>query len=447
VSAVATATVAERLADHVLGVRFADIPSDVVDHVKDLVANHVGLAFTGRSKEGGAQAMALARELGSGDSTILGQTLRARPLDAIFATSALIASSQWHDYTHDGLHPGVVTHPTAWVLGEHGHRPGSELIAALAVGYDVGCTLSETVAGFQNYARRRGFVFGPLCSAGTAARMLGLEREQTAHALGIAAHSGLGLVEGTDTSWYLYPLTSRLGAFAAYLARGGADAAPQTIEGKNGFFMAFYGRVPDGLDATLAGLGHDLAIGHAVIKKFKSSGANVIPIERMLALVRSGIREPDVVEVVAHIPEQRRPRDTYMEQFIEGPDPTPVQAMQSLRFLLAVILVRGALDDAAFDDVHDPALQAAFRKVRLNYEPGHAYDFRARIEVTLRDGSRRVEESDQEERTPIDRGAALRRDGERFLSARRLDELTRAIDHLEDVRDVADVVRLTVPDR
>ncbi|HEX9268568.1 MAG TPA: MmgE/PrpD family protein [Candidatus Limnocylindria bacterium] len=449
-TAISTSTVAERLADHIVGLRFEDLPDDVVEKTKDLLVNHMSLAFAGRSTDDGQRALAFAHEL-SGDggvATVVGDRRRARPVDAVFAHSGLISVAQWHDFVMpSGLHPGVVTHPAAWVFAEEQHRSGKELLSAVVVGYDAGCKLADAVQGYQSYARRKGYTYGPICSAATAARLLDLDRRQVEDALGIAAHSGMGLVEGTDVTWYAYPLVARAGATAALLARAGARSAATTIEGEHGFFVAFFDRVPDGLDASLATLGSDFAIAQASTKRYPSSGMNVIAIELMLDLARSGIREPDVAELVACIPEQRRPRDSFFEALIEQPEPSRLHAQGSLRFWLALILADGGLDTARFERVHDPAIQAAFRKVRLQYEPGHDVDRYTRLEVTMRDGDRRVVEGQDEVYRKGDWRALLRRDGERFLSNGRLDELERLLTHLEDVRDASDVLRCTVPDK
>ena len=61
-----TRTVAERLADHVVNTRFEDLPGEVVEHTKELLAFNLSVAFAGRFTEKGKAAVALAQRLSAG---------------------------------------------------------------------------------------------------------------------------------------------------------------------------------------------------------------------------------------------------------------------------------------------------------------------------------------------------------------------------------------------
>src|SRR5262249_31662028 len=112
-------SVSERLAAHVVGTRFDDLPSTVIDKTKDLLVRNLSLAFAGRATEEGRAAVALAYQLSDSatTSTIVGHERGATLLDAVFAHSELLGD-QDDIHLRTKLRVGRVAHPAAWILGE-----------------------------------------------------------------------------------------------------------------------------------------------------------------------------------------------------------------------------------------------------------------------------------------------------------------------------------------
>src|SRR5690606_27481282 len=80
-------------------------------------------------------------------------------------------------------------------------------------------------------------VFG---AAAGAARLLGMDGAQTAHALGIAASLSAGIVENLASGAKNAGIgnAARNGLLAALLAQKGCTAAPEAIEGRLGWVRA-----------------------------------------------------------------------------------------------------------------------------------------------------------------------------------------------------------------
>src|SRR6266542_6670013 len=131
--AVATTRLAsERLAEHVVGLRFGDLPAEVVERAKDLIAYDLGVAFAGRFTEAGRAAVALAHDLsaGGGSSTILGERRRATMLDAIFANSELMGLDDDH-HLASKVRGGPTPHTPATPRPKHEHPPSRDDITTL----------------------------------------------------------------------------------------------------------------------------------------------------------------------------------------------------------------------------------------------------------------------------------------------------------------------------
>jgi 2-methylcitrate dehydratase PrpD len=433
-------TITQRLADHVVGLRFEDIPDHIVERAKEHLVHHVGLAF--RSVESGEAhaAIELARGLsgGSGDFSLVGSPHRAALFDAVFANSFLMGYQGLDDVVLPcGVHPGVIVIPTALATAEATHASGRDLLTSIVVGYDV---MAKLCAGVWTWGldvpRRPNNVFGPFGGAAAAARLLGLSREQTVHALGHAGQAGMGIVEGVDHLWTMHALLARNGLMAAKLAEAGMPASPEIIEGTNGVYRSMTGQgVPRELDAEFAGLGHTFEIGGAVTKRIGASAINILPIELMQGLVAAhGLTAERVAQIDVELPVEREPREAVWEKAMLDPRGTPTGRSGSLRFRLAMIVVDALTDPARYRVPPDHALNTMLGRIRLRYSPGHALRF-VRIEVTTTAGHRHVAEGDEHTYPPLDWGDWLSTGGELLGEAR----LARAIELLRDLQDVADV--------
>lgn len=131
-------------------------------------------------------------------------------------------------------------------VGEHVGASGRELLTAFALGFDVQVKIAEAIAP-EHFAGGRGFhssgTIGVFGSTVTAAKLMGLDKEQLRYALAIAAtmSAGLGVNHGTMSKPLNMGRAAETGVTAARLARLGLDGPARTFEGGRGFFEAFGG--------------------------------------------------------------------------------------------------------------------------------------------------------------------------------------------------------------
>ena len=132
-------TQTERLAAHVVGLRYEDIPRAAVDKMKEHIVHHLGLALRGLSTGEGRQAVRIAESFGhEGSATIIGRRDRTAPMEAAFANTTLMRSDFLDDVLFPaGVHAALVTLPPALAVAEERRRSGKELLTALIAAYDV----------------------------------------------------------------------------------------------------------------------------------------------------------------------------------------------------------------------------------------------------------------------------------------------------------------------
>lgn len=424
-------TASQRIAAYVTGARHEDFPPAVLERGKDLLVHHLALALADRPPAG-------ARRPGRpGSYSAIGGPPSLRLLDAVFANSLSMQSRGRQDSMAGGMRPGALIMPAALALTEDRVVSGEEFLVAIAAGYDAGLALSSgTWAWGAATARRADCVFGPVAVACTAARLLGLDEERTADAIGQACHLTMGLIGGVDEEALVNAQLARNGVYAAILAEAGFPAADLMIEGEFGLYRSTLGAVPADLDDSLSGLGARFGLEQAVVSPHDLDPNHFVPMElaSRLAARLGGAEEPVEVEVL--LPETRRRWDRVARTRLRGSGNQVSQAV-ALRRALAQVLaggVPGSEDREGEAARKDPAPAGA---VVLRYEPVDDPWF-ARVTVTTASGHTEHLEGDRSVlplHVPGRRVSLL--DSVGGGSGGRVDEVIRLVAALETVGDAS----------
>ncbi|MGW2514829.1 MmgE/PrpD family protein [Streptomyces scopuliridis] len=202
------------------------------------VLDTMGCVAAGGSHPLAAQLSALVSGTGEGGglrSPVLAGTHSLR-------TTVLVESVLAHADEYDALHPAsavvpsAVVVPAALAVADHEGRPGSAVVDAVLVGYEVAVEAGLRFGGPRLYERSwwPTAVFGALGAASATAHLLGLDREATATSLGLAAAGLGGLLSQDELAAGHYLLAGQAaanGVEAAYLARAGARASRTLLDG------------------------------------------------------------------------------------------------------------------------------------------------------------------------------------------------------------------------
>ena len=437
-----TATLTQRIADYVCGEEFERLDPAVVQRSKQILTYHIGLACRAtREKHPDAiKAVTIAQDLSGncGNATLIGYAQRVTLVEAVFANCSMMRALGLDDVIFPaGIHSGLMTVPVALGVGERHQVSGADLITAVVAGYEVMGKVGQFSWAFDP-PRRPTQLFGPFGSITTAAKLLGLDHEQTIVALAYAAHTAMGLAEndlGPVSHWY--SLICRNAIIGAYSSRAGAWGSPTVIEGRYGFADAFLGGREIDVDAVVDQLGDDYMVMNSCEKRYPGTTLNQIPIELMRKLViDDGIRADDVARVRITFPEERR-------QFSAGHELGPIAnsglAASSFAFQCAMLLLDGKQDPARYEDFRDPAILDVLDRMAVDFVPDKPVRY-TRIELETTSGERFVKEGDDFQFSPDQTRLVLERDGAGVLPDKNIE---RAIELLDDFENVADVRELT----
>ncbi|HEX4944087.1 MAG TPA: MmgE/PrpD family protein, partial [Usitatibacteraceae bacterium] len=280
--------------------------NDAVDHeAHRTFLNWAGCAVGGARHEAAQAALDAAAMLQPApQSTVLG---RSEKVD--MASAALINGITSHVFDFDDTHLKTIIHPggpvasAVFALAETTGASGREVIDALVLGIDVSCRLGNVM--YPDHYDRGWHITGSTGMLGAAAgcsRLLGLDEERTAMALGIAASQPIGMREqfGTMTKPFHPGGAARAGLFSALLAKHGFTASPRASEAPRGYVQVVSTKC-DWNEATDE-LGERFEISFNTYKPF-ACGIVIHPaIDACVQLRARGVKAQDVerIELKVH---------------------------------------------------------------------------------------------------------------------------------------------------
>jgi 2-methylcitrate dehydratase PrpD len=223
-----------------------------------------------------AEAAVIESEtLSEGGSTTILNGKRTTPGAAAFANGVLFQSRGQSDAYGTMAHFGPAVIPAVLALAEANDFPGVKILPALIGGYEVAGALARDHIRLTVERGWRGSpTYDVMAAAAASAKLLGLDAERTANAIGFGAGFAFGNVEcniarSMETQFQL-GLSARNGLLCATLAKQQGRAAATAIEGRAGFLNLFAGTT-EFADNVTAALGKEFEILKVTFKRYPTS--------------------------------------------------------------------------------------------------------------------------------------------------------------------------------
>src|SRR5690348_17862753 len=187
------------------------------------------------------------------ESTVIGSSVRTTAINAAMANGTMAHADETDDSHAPSLtHPGCGIVPAALAMAEREGRDGRALLRAVALGYDVGCRLTQALDAYQ--FREDGHSthsFGPMFGAAAAAGALaGLKQAQVRYLLSYTAQQASGIScwmrdeDHVEKAFDFGGMPARNGVAAALMVSHGFTGLDDAFAGERSFFVA-YGRKPE----------------------------------------------------------------------------------------------------------------------------------------------------------------------------------------------------------
>lgn len=371
-------TMEDTVVDFLLGLRLADIPAETRDHIKQNFLDTLGSALAGTAAEGTAGLVEQVREWGGHEqSIIIGHPHRVNFLEATLVNTTMARALELDDVHEMAmLHPSVACIPTALAYADwKGPVSGADLLAACTASMELVCRLGLTptyhVAGALHKPRWFSYTYqcGTLGAAAVVAKLAGLSHDLTLDAIGNAysqmAGNQQGIQEGALIVRVQQGLSARDGALGALLAEKGITGPRQMLEGKFGYFNAFFGGDYD-RSHMLVGLGTEFEVDQISIKPYPCCKITHASVSAALQLVEENDLRPENIEEVTVQINSRESWDEVCHPVEEKRRPkNSVDAQFSLPFVVASAIVRRrvTLDEVGAEGLKDPDILAMAQRV------------------------------------------------------------------------------------
>lgn len=385
------APLTDLLARFVSGLEYSAPPEEALRVARACIMDVVGSALAGVHEPVSRKVFSMVQEDGaSAAATVFGAGFRTSA-----AGAALANGTSGHALDFDDVsppmrgHPSVVCAPPALALAEMKGRSGADALLGYIAGVEVTVCLAYA-AGRNHYdiGWHSTGTLGAIGAAAAAAKVLGLDLDQTRVALAIAASmsSGLRCNFGTMTKPLHAGHAARNGVTAAALAARGFTANGAALEAQLGFFD-LYTDAAD-VQAAASRLGREWSIlkPGLNLKRHPCCYGAHHAIDAMLELcAEGGVRAENVENIDVLVAPQG------LAAVIHDRPHTGLEGKFSIPYTMAAVVIDGGLSLASFTDeqVMRPELQALLKKVHCHEAEGKPASVEtpryAEVTVSLRD--------------------------------------------------------------
>jgi 2-methylcitrate dehydratase PrpD len=455
--------------DFISGMRLADVPREAVAIGKRCIIDGLGVMLAGSTTDASRILRAHVRATATTEEA---SAIGPEPLRVSAANAALLngLSGHAHDFDDTQLSTtadrifGLLTHPTipplaaALAVGERQHASGAQVLEAFLAGFEVECKIAEAI---HPHHYKKGFhssgTVGTFGAMVAAAKLLGLGREALAHALAIAASmaSGIRVNFGTMTKPLHVGRAAQNGVTAAELASRGFTGGGDALDGPWGFFQVL--SFGDGFDpdriVPVLGNPYTIVTPGVSIKPYPCGVLGHPSMDAMRTLVVTHDVEPEQIAAI-----RLRAGSNILNPLRYGVAQSELEAKFSPPFMLAAIALRRRAGIREFSDefVRSAPVQAMMAKVTpvldRDIEARGFEKIRSTVEIDLVDGRRLAQAADERYRGGPDRPFTREDLREKFsdcaslvLPASAMSLVIDAVESIEGLQDVGDLVRLLCP--
>jgi 2-methylcitrate dehydratase PrpD len=459
------ATATGAVVDFVGRARFAEFPNEAVEIAKRCVIDGLGVMLAGATQDAG---QILYDHVRGSDPLAEATVFGPKPFKTGVAAAALVNGTSGHALDWDDTQLatsadrifGLLTHPTipplvaALALGERDRISGERFLEAFLTGFEVECKIAEAISP-SHY--KKGFhssgTVGTFGAAIAAAKLLDLDAGQVAHALAIAASSasGIRVSFGSMTKPLHVGRAAQNGIVAAELAARGFTGGKDALDPPWGFFQTFSHGEGFDADRIVGKLGdpHTIVWPGVSIKPYPCGVLGHPTMDAMRRLVIAHDVDPSQIKAI-----RVRAGSNILNPLRYAIATNELEAKFCPAFMVSAIALRRKAGIREFNDefVRSAPVQALMRKVERVLDPeieAKGWEkIRSTVEVDLADGRSLVEHADERYRggpdLPFTRDELYEKWSDcasLVLSPAAVDEAFSIVEALEDLGDVAELVR------
>jgi len=448
--------VTQALANFAVNLKFEDLDPYLINNLKKYLLDGIGCGLYGSGLPWCQIVNDFIKEQrGKRESTLWLQGSKGPSTNVSLGLGVMIHSFDFDDYHRAKIHPGAVVIPAAVAVGEQLGASGRSVLTAMVAGYET--MIRVSLATGPNSSRLKGWhltgTTGTFGAAVAAGKLLGLDEEQMASALGMAGTQSAGLwaftADGTMSKRFHPGRSSQSGVMGALLAQKGFKGPTQILEAEDGGFCR---ATSDQVNFSLATkeLGTEFLSADVGIKPYACCASSHSAVDAVRQLVHVHRIIPSDVEKVF----VKTASGVKVQCGFEYEPLGVLQAQMSLQYIIAVSLLEGKALVKQFseDKIADPRILALARRVEILLDDGiekvYPDRYANKVEVVLRNGERfetRIDFPTGSSENPMTFSQVV----EKFESLAshvvrkdRIDAIIKKVDGVEKLDDIRDLTQL-----
>ena len=312
-----------KVASYIAGATGRALPAKVQEKTKHHLLDTLAAIVSGSRLYPGEKAIKYIKtQGGTPEALVFGTRTLTSAVNAALANGMCAHADETDDSHAPSLtHPGCGVVPAAMAIAERDRRGGTELLRAVALGYDICARLSMSLGDYAfRDAGHSTHTFGPTFGAAAAAGALaGLDKRQVRHLLSYTAQQVSGVAcwmrdaEHVEKAFDFGGMPARNGTTSASFVSAGFTAVEDVFEGERNFYVA-YGALgkPERL---VEDLGRRYEIMNTNIKRWSVGSPIQAPLDSLLELIRThsiDARDVEHVEVRVSITGANTTDDRHM---------------------------------------------------------------------------------------------------------------------------------------
>lgn len=385
-------SVAHQFARYTLSLNYDLLPQDVIHQAKRSLLDTLGCAIGAFEAPGRSICESVAREVGGPEeSTVFCSGFRTTALNATLVNSFLVRFLDANDIGGGGHNSDSI--PAILAVCEREKAGGKDLLTSLVISYELGSRVIES-AGGKSKIESHGFtpdVRGGLSMPSALGKVMSLNEDQIANAIGICASGGLSLnIVDADKEENFMKKNLRFGWVAhdailsCLLARKGFTGPVNIIEGDSGWQQSMFNGELD-LDALVDFSGwRILDTRHKVLCANGSSHGHLLA---TIAVVNENHIKPEEVAsvLIKASPKEAHHTTTFTKKYPR----TAENADHSAFYMNAYIIKEGHLGPESInpENFTDPVILDLIEKITVEELPGPPYiGFAGYCRIITKDG-------------------------------------------------------------
>jgi aconitate decarboxylase len=383
-------TITEQFIDCVCAVNYDTLPPAAIDMARQVTLDGIAVILAGSTEPLGVGRISTAyvREMGGHpQASVITGGFKTSMGNAAYANGTMAHALDFDNTWYPLNHPTSPTLPVVMAIAEHYKLSGKKIIEAIATAFEVQGRVRLAATGLKT---GQGFhkpgTTGTFGATAAACKMLGLDKQQTLMAFGLAGSraGSISINTGSMTKSSHSGHAARMGLECGVLAKMGWTASADVF-GPKGFFDTFlHGDASPELLIKDFGAPLRMVEPGVGFKKHPSNYFTHRPIDAALALrEQHGLQAAQIARVKVTFPRF---------EYVNRPQPdTGLDGKFSVQYTTALALLDGEISVDSFTNERRFAadIVALLPRIELNIDDSIPADFdhmHVIVEVTTTDG-------------------------------------------------------------